>query len=248
MGTEAKDRNTLYLRLPIKITDQHQILELHPKISVVHLPRQKSRRWCTLDFATKADLEEVREALKKVKINGKSIVLKPLKLKIQKIEKRTIGIMKQFLGSPWEEFEAGDELDDLTEGIQANFETAILPLDPNFDIEVLSNPPGYETDDDDDLDNSNLDNNFDDVCDDIDDDSSEGSSYHPDQDYDEAMEADDLIFGVDEDETDSDDDDVMLSNHIDEGEVSPYGILDSPVAADASISSNSDSDWSNLDL
>jgi len=84
MGTGAKKRNTLYLRLPVKIVDQNQILQLHPKISVVHLPRQKSRRWCTVDFTDKSELEEVRRALKNIQIEGKSIKVKPLKYRQQK--------------------------------------------------------------------------------------------------------------------------------------------------------------------
>ncbi|KAL1501615.1 hypothetical protein ABEB36_006912 [Hypothenemus hampei] len=80
MGSGPRVDNRLYIRLPVKIVDQHQILELHPKISIVHLPRQKSRRWCTIEFNSKQDLEEVRDALKKLKINKKRIVVKPFRI------------------------------------------------------------------------------------------------------------------------------------------------------------------------
>ncbi|KAG5891114.1 hypothetical protein JTB14_028500 [Gonioctena quinquepunctata] len=73
MGIEAKNENKLYIRLPIKIKDEFVVRDLHPNILQVHLPRQKSRRWCLIEFESREKLQETVEALKKVKINNKSI-------------------------------------------------------------------------------------------------------------------------------------------------------------------------------
>ncbi|KAH1000291.1 hypothetical protein HUJ04_000209 [Dendroctonus ponderosae] len=93
-SAERQSANRLYLRFPVKIADQHQILSLHPKIALVRLPRQvsrglrppeqrlmygwlqKSRRWCIIECASQTDLEEVRGCLKRLKVDGKSLKVK----------------------------------------------------------------------------------------------------------------------------------------------------------------------------
>lgn len=76
-----KPKNQLYLRFPIKfnvdrdkaIADIHQI---HQKIRKVRLPRQKSARFCLVDFDSKEDMVAAMECLKEHKINEKSLIVK----------------------------------------------------------------------------------------------------------------------------------------------------------------------------
>ncbi|XP_063929735.1 uncharacterized protein LOC135142026 isoform X2 [Zophobas morio] len=62
----------LYLRLPVKIADEQQVRDLHPGILRVSLPRQKSRRWCIVEFDSTTAKAGVKE-LKAVKIDGKKV-------------------------------------------------------------------------------------------------------------------------------------------------------------------------------
>ncbi|KAH1003176.1 hypothetical protein HUJ05_011116 [Dendroctonus ponderosae] len=110
MGAERQSANRLYLRFPVKIADEHQILSLHPKIALVRLPRQKSRRWCIIECASQTDLEEVRGCLKRLKVDGKSLK------------------MRQFIGNPYElELESDEDMEELDE--EAVGATIILNTD-----------------------------------------------------------------------------------------------------------------------
>lgn len=79
MGIEGSEIQKLYIRLPVKIRDEVVIRDLHPNIIQVHLPRQKSRRWCVVDFENKEKLKKAIEDLKKLKINNKKIKVKAYK-------------------------------------------------------------------------------------------------------------------------------------------------------------------------
>lgn len=69
-------QNKLYIRLPVKITEELQVKELHKNIVEVSLARQKSARWCIARFESEDKLREALKDLKQKKINGKSIVAK----------------------------------------------------------------------------------------------------------------------------------------------------------------------------
>lgn len=90
MGVENHEKLKLYLRLPVKIVDEHQVKQLHPNIVAVHLPRQKSRRWCIVDFVSQDALLEAKKQLSKAKINGKKIVIKPYLGKSQQKNKEIV--------------------------------------------------------------------------------------------------------------------------------------------------------------
>ncbi|KAL3271501.1 hypothetical protein HHI36_021983 [Cryptolaemus montrouzieri] len=75
MGNE---KLKLYVRFPRKIEEELEVKNLCPDIVSVHLPRQKSARWCIVDFKTKENLEEGVKILKKCKIEGKPIIVKPV--------------------------------------------------------------------------------------------------------------------------------------------------------------------------
>lgn len=79
MGAEGSSKEKLYIRLPVKIKDEFQIKELHPNIIQVNLPRQKSRRWCIIEFENKEKLQEAIAVLRKVKINNKPVKISPCK-------------------------------------------------------------------------------------------------------------------------------------------------------------------------
>jgi hypothetical protein len=72
MGVADTDKVKLYLRLPVRIVDEQQVRDLHPGISSVTLPRQKSRRWCIVEVDAKAAVKE----LKKVQVDGKKICVR----------------------------------------------------------------------------------------------------------------------------------------------------------------------------
>ncbi|KYB27035.1 hypothetical protein TcasGA2_TC015166 [Tribolium castaneum] len=75
MGVSDENCLKLYLRLPVKIIDAQQVKNLHPLITKVVLPRQKSRRWCTVEVGSVSAIKE----LKGVRIDGKKVYVKSLK-------------------------------------------------------------------------------------------------------------------------------------------------------------------------
>ncbi|KAJ8928910.1 hypothetical protein NQ314_018481 [Rhamnusium bicolor] len=102
MGVETSDKYKLYILLPVRIKDEFEIRELHPNIIEVHLPRQKSRRWCIIVFENKEKLQEALADLKKVRINNKSIKIRPYKRgdknsKVVKSKGKAKGSAKQLL-------------------------------------------------------------------------------------------------------------------------------------------------------
>lgn len=69
----------LYVRMPKRIKDEHEIKLLHPAIQNVILPRQKSAKFCHITFEDLETCKSVKEKLKTMKINGKGIkVMKAL--------------------------------------------------------------------------------------------------------------------------------------------------------------------------
>ncbi|RZC39673.1 DbpA domain containing protein [Asbolus verrucosus] len=78
MGVADTKRTKLYLRLPERIVEEQQIKELHPAIARVALPRQKSRRWCTVEVDSD-EVKAVVKELKSVRVNGKRVFVKVLK-------------------------------------------------------------------------------------------------------------------------------------------------------------------------
>ncbi|KAJ8982203.1 hypothetical protein NQ317_013505 [Molorchus minor] len=89
MSVDASDKTKLYIRLPVKIKDEVQIRDLHPNIIEVRLPRQKSRRWCIVEFENEAKQKEAVAALRKVKIDEKSIKFRQYKKPTENIKKGT---------------------------------------------------------------------------------------------------------------------------------------------------------------
>ncbi|GJQ80684.1 hypothetical protein Trydic_g9267 [Trypoxylus dichotomus] len=79
MGTESDPKLRLYLRLPVRIDEELQIKELHPDINKVVLPRQKSRRWCVVQFPSVEILQKARKEIKRKKINGRKIIVSSYK-------------------------------------------------------------------------------------------------------------------------------------------------------------------------
>ncbi|KAK9719383.1 RNA recognition motif [Popillia japonica] len=77
MGTESDPKLKLYIRLPVRIEEELQIKELHPDIVKVVLPRQKSRRWCVVQFPSVEILRKAKKEIKKKRINGRKIVVSP---------------------------------------------------------------------------------------------------------------------------------------------------------------------------
>lgn len=53
------------------------VKKLHPKIVAVRFPRQKSAKYCLIDFATQKDLDDGEKHLKSIEYNGQSLNVRP---------------------------------------------------------------------------------------------------------------------------------------------------------------------------
>lgn len=68
----------------MRIEEELQIKNLHPKIESVQIPRQKRRNWCFVTFSDPAALEHLRH----LKIEGKKVVVKKVKKRERKAKPR----------------------------------------------------------------------------------------------------------------------------------------------------------------
>ncbi|CAB3367219.1 Hypothetical predicted protein [Cloeon dipterum] len=73
---EIDPNKKLYLRFPHKLPESIVIKEMHPLIKNVVLPRQKSARFCFVEFESESDAQTAMKALKDFKTaNGKQLFL-----------------------------------------------------------------------------------------------------------------------------------------------------------------------------
>ncbi|KAJ8956347.1 hypothetical protein NQ318_015085 [Aromia moschata] len=79
MGVDDTDTSKLYIRLPAKIKEELEIRALHPDIVRVCLPRQKSRRWCIVEFDNEDKRQAAIVALKQLRIDNKPIQIRPFR-------------------------------------------------------------------------------------------------------------------------------------------------------------------------
>ncbi|XP_059471105.1 uncharacterized protein LOC132194061 isoform X2 [Neocloeon triangulifer] len=93
----------LYLRFPHKIPEYTIIKEMHPLITNVSLPRQKSARFCFLEFESESDAQRALKELQDYKTtNGKKLFMSlgrkaeddegKLKFRIQKTGRKNVSV------------------------------------------------------------------------------------------------------------------------------------------------------------
>ncbi|XP_045466087.1 uncharacterized protein LOC123674947 [Harmonia axyridis] len=87
----GKETARLYVRFPVKINEELEVKNLCSYIEAVHLPRQKSARWCIVDFKSSEQRQEGIQILKQIKIKGKYLIVKSMncKSKLQKSQKKS---------------------------------------------------------------------------------------------------------------------------------------------------------------